>query len=601
MSATDKQVSLAYNLVNSPRVYVAILGAGSSAAAGVPMSSQVVVGLIKDLAVAAGDEPPVDWDWAAAKTWYRGRYGQDPTYERILADLGPATGERSALLAPNFKGTNVSASPIHDLLAELAKRGLVSAFVTTNFDDLMEQSLQRAGLDPWRISTEQEWRDGLPLHRHDAVVFHLHGHWQNPDTMRNTTDELDGYPEWSNTLARDLFLGHGKIVIGWSGRYDPALRDLMRKHRTDRYSTFWLDRSPLTGDARELADDIGAVPLIGNATETLTNVNMAVQRLTSARPRVTPITVDITAVERALDAGNVTPVLRELSAAVSRIEATHAMRSRDFHAAKDHSSRELEIAVACLEAATITMYLALYGPADAAPRWIQHAARLANTTPGASGLTALIQQQRLPGLILLAAAGVGAAARNDPGLLALILNDVRGTACNGQEVSLATMAEAAEALPHRWGFTALNEYLARIAATSDILGPAEFDIAWERLEGAWSFLCVAHNDRLPEWYSHGAVLGYAGNYTPAGRSWLARSYQIDTIESSSLVPTQQRMWAARYDRLFHESAAQVAFSHESRKQDPEIPGAGWRIDELGAGRAPDLKRACLSRAIAARH
>ena len=134
MPATDTQVALASSLVNSPRVYVGVLGAGASAAAGITIASQVVVELVKDLAVAAGETPPADWDWDGAEAWYSNAYGQEPTYERILGDLGPGSGERSDLLARFFKGTASIASPIHDCLAELAKRGLVTTFVTTNFD-----------------------------------------------------------------------------------------------------------------------------------------------------------------------------------------------------------------------------------------------------------------------------------------------------------------------------------------------------------------------------------------------------------------------------------------------------------------------------------
>jgi phosphoglycolate phosphatase-like HAD superfamily hydrolase len=597
LPATDTQVALASSLVNSPRVYVGVLGAGASAAAGIPIASQVVVELVKDLAVAAGETPPADWDWDGAEAWYSNAYGQEPTYERILGDLGPGSGERSDLLARFFKGTASIASPIHDCLAELARRGLVTTFVTTNFDDLMEQALQRSGLDPYRIASEQDWRDGVPLHRHDAVVFHIHGHWQNPDTMKNTDQELASYPTWTQELARNLFHGHGKVIVGWSARYDPALRDLIREHSSDRFSTFWLDRSPLTDDGQELATAIGALPLIGDAVETLTNVNQAVQRLT-ARQNVTPASVDISAIEHDLAAGNTTPVLRQLSAAVSRVEATDAMRSRNYNADSALSAREFEIAAASVDPATITMFLALNGPAEAAPRWLQHASRLANTTWGASGSTNLIEQQRLPGLILMAAAAVGAAARNDPERLATVLTGVTGCDHAGDEVPLAAMSEIRDVIPHAWGFTALNEYLKTIAMNAGIIGPAEFDSAWERLEVAWSVLHVARNDRLPGWYPHGTVLGYFDNYTPSGRTWLARAYQIDVVGGSVLLPNGQREVAARYDRLFNELAHDVAYSHLMPMQGGMIPSTGWRIDEHGRGKAPDNVRASLARAVA---
>lgn len=598
MTVSDRVIALASSLVQSPGVYVSVLGAGVSKAAGVPLASEISTQLINDLAAANGIQEFETWE--AAHRWYEDTYGELPTYEGLLARLCPAPGDRSARLARYFKGTVSVESSIHATLAALGRAGLVRVFVTTNFDDLMEQALRAASLNPVTISSAADLVAARPLHIHDAVVIHVHGHWQNASSMRNTIDELGSYDEWITDVCRESLRGHGRLIVGWSGHYDRALRDLLREHATPTYSAYWMDRDPLRGEGKALADDIAAITIAGDAEGTLADVVTVVQRLRNRAELLTPATANVAKWESVLAGGDTSSILRALALAVGRIERIDAMTTRDFNTSDHgvHQARERQIAEATTEAATMIMFLALYGPTDDLDRWLQHAARLGVRAFDAGGSTNLIDLQRLPGLILLVAAAVGAAARNDADLLARVLTGANVPDRTGAaDTPLAVHEDLQYVFGHQWGFTALCEYLKRLAVDGNLLTPAEFEEAWERAEIAWTLLSIASTGLMPPWLPHGRVLGRMDHYTPAARSWAARAYQLDVIDHSILIDENQREVASTLDAHFAARASRFAWSHLPSGSAGTLPGSGWRVDEHGQGAAPPGIRFSLSGAI----
>lgn len=603
MAVTDKQIGLASTLRMSPGVYVPLLGAGVSKAAGLPLAHEITTELIGDLAAVAGDPAPADWE--AAVGWYQSRFDEAPTYEGLLERLCPAPGDRTARLAGYFRRTTGTQSPIHRALALLARARLIRTVVTTNFDDLMEQALRDAGLDPFTVRSANDLAAARPFHIHDVVVIHIHGQWQDADSMRNTVDELGDYDEWIVEACQEAFRGHGKLIVGWSGGYDPSLRDILRRHHTDRYSTFWIDRASLTGEGARLATHLSAILLLGDADEILNNTVAMTERLDSRTSTLNPVNAAVVLAESAMTAGDITPVLRTLSTAIDRIERTPAMTTRDFSpgdTAAVAAARETEIASACAEAATIVMFLALNAPTGEATRWLHHAERLGVGPPAASGSTTLIHQQRLPGVILLASAAVGAAARNDPAYLAQILRGVQVPDDEGNDVLLLAHRYVDDAIRHQLGFTALNEYLKHLATTADVITAGEFDTAWERMEVAWSLLRVAATGGLPGWAPHGSVTGRLDLYTPNARAWAARSYRLDLDTHSALLEDDQPAIAQAYDRLYAELANTIAWTTLTNSSGAvRMPSAGWRMDETGRYAAPPAIRASLASALPGYH
>ena len=70
-------------------------------------------------------------------------------------------------------------------------------------------------------------------------MFKLHGDYLDPDSMLVTEDELVAYdPATADRLSRALE-DHGLVVCGWSGDWDPALRNALMSTTARRYPLYF--------------------------------------------------------------------------------------------------------------------------------------------------------------------------------------------------------------------------------------------------------------------------------------------------------------------------------------------------------------------------
>jgi len=173
----DPQVSLAFALHSNPGAYAALIGSGVSVSAGIPTGWQIVLDLVSRLALVLGEEPGDD-----PAGWYQERFGEEPDYSKLLDALARSPAERSALLRSYFEPTAEDRvlglkvpGAAHKALAELAATGFLRLFVTTNFDRLIEQALEDAGVTPRVLSTPDSILGSPPLSQAGCTVVKLHG------------------------------------------------------------------------------------------------------------------------------------------------------------------------------------------------------------------------------------------------------------------------------------------------------------------------------------------------------------------------------------------------------------------------------------------
>ena len=91
VQSTELQTRLALAIQESPRVYAFLVGAGLSSSAGIPTGWDIMLDLIRRVALAQ-DEPEQP-DWA---TWYRTKFEKEPNYPALLAELAPTQSELRA-------------------------------------------------------------------------------------------------------------------------------------------------------------------------------------------------------------------------------------------------------------------------------------------------------------------------------------------------------------------------------------------------------------------------------------------------------------------------------------------------------------------------
>jgi len=244
---------LAIAMEASRGAYALLLGSGVSRAASIPTGWEVVTDLVTRIARLRGEDPGED-----PAAWYTKVYGEDPEYGAVLGKAAKTPTDRHAVLRRYFEATDEDREAnrkvptrAHKAIASLVRSGHVRLILTTNFDRLVEQSIEAVGVTPTVISTPSAIDGALPLIHSRCTVVKLHGDYLDT-RIKNTATELEKYsPKVSRFLARALD-EFGLIVCGWSAEWDTALRHAIEACKTRRFTTFWAARGSLSPAAERL-------------------------------------------------------------------------------------------------------------------------------------------------------------------------------------------------------------------------------------------------------------------------------------------------------------------------------------------------------------
>ncbi|WP_084182319.1 SIR2 family protein [Mycolicibacterium austroafricanum] len=431
-NALSPRVMLATAMHAQPGVNALLLGSGISTGAGMPTGWGVVTNLVEKAAVADSPDDHESHRLAAEnpEAWWTAHGSGDLGYSSLLAALAPTPSARQGLLREYFTPTEADQelglkipSPGHRAIAELVKRGTIKVIVTTNFDRLMEQALDGAGIQP-QIITRAEAVGGMtPLTHAHVTLIKLHGDYAELDT-RNTVDELTSYPaEWSDLLAR-IFSEYGLLISGWSGDWDKALVASLEAAPL-RYPLYWDSRSA-KGDVaqRLLALHRGHVITAASADELFADLAASVDALDRlAEP---PLTTSI-AVAR---------LKRCLADPVRRIELHDLVMGKTEQVASVVDELRVDGGVTyeslderlteLLAATTPLLHLLIDGvhhdiEGAHSQLWIDVLQRLLDARRTLSGNEALIKLQHYPALLALRTMSIVAVHRDRDELLLYLL------------------------------------------------------------------------------------------------------------------------------------------------------------------------------------
>lgn len=102
--------------------------------------------------------------------WYTRILGEPPDYSKLLGMLAKTPAERSQVLKDYFEPTDEereqgikTPTAAQKAIASLAAGGYVRVIMTTNFDRLLERSLEDAGVIPTVISSPDSAEGAMPL------------------------------------------------------------------------------------------------------------------------------------------------------------------------------------------------------------------------------------------------------------------------------------------------------------------------------------------------------------------------------------------------------------------------------------------------------
>ena len=217
-----------------------LLGAGASAAAGVPTGSDLVGDFKKTLYCAAMNISPSEVDlgdplWSErVDSHFDGQNGFPPTghpseYAVAFEAAYPSPSDRRAFIEARAKRGSPSFG--HRVLGALIASGRTRCLFTTNFDDLVERAAMAAN-----ELVEPERRQPLAVGALDQVeraercmregswplLVKLHGDFLS-ERLMNTMDELQCQDEQLRRVLAGVLSQFGLFVIGYSGRDDSVL------------------------------------------------------------------------------------------------------------------------------------------------------------------------------------------------------------------------------------------------------------------------------------------------------------------------------------------------------------------------------------------
>jgi hypothetical protein len=254
--ALDPIMSLAIALAETEGSGVCLVGAGVSVDAGIPTGWGVQQDLLRHLYQQETEEAAPGE--AKLSAWVTERGYGTLGYASVLELVAPDAANRREMLAGYFEDAKPGAA--HELLADLAAAGVIKVFVTTNFDQLLEQALRAKGIEPVIVSSDSTL-DATPKREHSAVyIVKAHGDYMQ-ETIRNTATELaELEPKLAGELQR-IVDNYNVIVVGWAGR-DPALAEILRR-RQSRYGLWWLSiTDPPEEDTQALISATGAKTIV---------------------------------------------------------------------------------------------------------------------------------------------------------------------------------------------------------------------------------------------------------------------------------------------------------------------------------------------------
>lgn len=242
-----------------------LLGAGCSVSAGIPAAGSIAKEAMRRLFESHYHQPPQDE--AALEAWFA-RQGilQDAhaRYSDALEQLRPTPRLRRLFLESFIEGKKPS--PAHWALARVVQAGIIRQLYTTNFDDLVEQSLGQ--LTKLRVVSYDEQVSASGDNERQPTLFKLHGDYLF-DRLQNTQEELKHLGPSQAAKLEHACTGGGLVVVGYSGG-DASIMDVLSTSATRGIplGLYWLnlsgnDLSPNVVRLMESSQDCHVVEIDG--------------------------------------------------------------------------------------------------------------------------------------------------------------------------------------------------------------------------------------------------------------------------------------------------------------------------------------------------
>lgn len=498
--------SLAFELHSSKGVFALLLGSGISFSANIPTGWDITLSLVKQIAALrgldAGDDPAA---------WHQTEFGTQPSYSELIHQLASTRELRQQLIRPYIepdedergRGEKMP-TPAHHAIAKLMAQGYVQVVLTTNFDQLLEQALRAAGVNPTIISTSDHVLGARPLVHAGPVIIKLHGDYLDTRIL-NTETELSEYSEGMNLLLDQVIDEFGLVICGWSGNWDVALAAAIERSKSRRYPTYWAMRGRAGPRAEALIDRrIARVIPIANADTFFDSLAAKVEVIESLRqPHPMSAALAVSMLKQYLPEAKHQIRLHDLiSAEVTRL--INRFDEPDFdvsHGSDSDIASLVRLYDASLGLGIPMAYAAgMWSNEQQARLWVDSIAALARRGSEGSGNTLFIDIKAYPALILHHAFGLGAIVGRRHKELGMLVSDKAPLGHRFRGLQLGVRLNATLLLSGQQHFKSLpghenakyplSEHIAallRPVCSADLRDSDAFDRAYAKFEMVLAF------------------------------------------------------------------------------------------------------------------
>ena len=249
-------VKLIANATPGEKRFVLFAGAGVSKDAGIPTSWDLTLKIASLLYAVENEkniskEKNIDYE-----KWFLNSKYVNMTYSDLIKELFPTYPAQQNFLQ-QYLGSK-KPGKVHELIAELARREIIRAIITTNFDHYIEDALKEKGLNVQVISTDEDLKNSEPLIQCKKVrIYKPHGDL-GKGMLRNTATDLERLSDSMEKEIARVLSEHGVMVLGYSGR-DRDIQRIFEMRNYNYYQVFWINPNPPKGKIKNILENKGYV------------------------------------------------------------------------------------------------------------------------------------------------------------------------------------------------------------------------------------------------------------------------------------------------------------------------------------------------------
>jgi predicted CopG family antitoxin len=233
--------------------FILFTGAGVPKDAGVPTAWDLMLKTASLLYAAESNE--IDKNINIEEWFLNSNYAK-MDYSELIEKLYPKSPAQQDFLQKYLGGKRPE--KVHEKIAELARRDIIRAIITTNFDHYIEDALKEKGLDIQVISTEEDLKNSEPLIQCKKIrIYKPHGDL-GKGMLRNTPADLEKLSEQMEAELVRVLSEHGVMVIGYSGR-DKDMQRVFERRNYSHYQLFWINPNPPEGEMKNILESKGFV------------------------------------------------------------------------------------------------------------------------------------------------------------------------------------------------------------------------------------------------------------------------------------------------------------------------------------------------------